>query len=135
METLPTVALPPEMPLTAQCTAVFVVFDTVAVNVVEAPNNREVVSALTLTLIGEGLEGGVDGIDPARPPHPADKIAKRIAAEGVTTGRDGARFRCSLAAHMCLGGARHVPMNSNATIARVVARRGDIHLLQSHSKA
>ena len=54
---VPTCALPPGIPLTDHETAVFVVFDTVAVSAVVVPSRTEVVAAVTLTLIGAEVAG------------------------------------------------------------------------------
>jgi hypothetical protein len=84
---VPTCALPPAIPLTDQVIAVFVVLETLAVSVVEAPSRTEVLAAMTLTLIGAGFAGVPEEVEPTKP-HP-DRTA-----QSITIRRDGDRERC-----------------------------------------
>lgn len=70
-------------------TAVFVVFDTVAVSAVVVPSKTEALAAMTLTLIGSGFAGPVEEFAPVKPPHPADRTAQSIAItpQGVSLDR------------------------------------------------
>jgi hypothetical protein len=89
-ETVPSEALPPITPFTDHKTAVFVVFETVAVSVVAAPSKTEVFVALTLTLIG-GLVGDSGGFVPATFPHPLAIKAARSAASSSHAPREALR--------------------------------------------
>jgi hypothetical protein len=57
-------------PLTDHCTAVFGVFETVAVSEVAVPSRTDVLVALTLMVIG-GLPREAGEFAVVMPPHPA----------------------------------------------------------------
>lgn len=79
-EMVPSEASPPITPFTDHSTAVFVVFETVAVRVVVSPSRTVLLAALTLTLIG-GPPGVPDGLAPTMPPHPLTATAATPTAK------------------------------------------------------
>lgn len=89
VEMVPIVAFPPVTPFTDHSTAVFVVFETVAVSVDVMPSKTDVFVAVMLMPIG-GLPGGADGFAPARP-HPLHRKSAKLTAKYSHTFREAHR--------------------------------------------
>ena len=79
-EMVPSSAFPPAIPSTDHSTAVFVVFETVAVRLVAVPSSTDVLPAVTLTPMG-GFPDCAEAFAPVMPPQPAAASAARPAAK------------------------------------------------------
>ncbi len=83
-EMVPSAALPPGIPETLQMTAVLDVFDTVAANATEFPNNTDALDGATLTEIGVwpgGAGGAGGGGEVVAPAHPARSAQRAVVTQ------------------------------------------------------